>query len=214
MLLSHEHHFIFVHIAKTAGSSVQQALEPFADRMPTGRWSRILSKAGVVTDPQHTYWPKHADYRYVRKRLGADAYDGMFSFAFVRNPWELLVSYYHFIQRESEHHRHRKIARLGSFEDYVDYEIHRNKAFQTPSIYDEQDQLQVNFVGRFETLATDFGKICRTIGIEAGLPHVNASRHADYRELYTPAIRNKVARHWRRDIELLNYSFDGDGNRA
>ncbi len=207
MLVSHEHNFIFVHIAKTAGSSIQDALEPFADRMPGDRWSRFKSKAGIVTNPESTYWPKHADYRFVRKRLGSEAYDRMFTFAFVRNPWDLLVSSYHYIQRNQEHHRNAKIGRLESFDDYIDYEIRRNKAFQTPGIYDDNDQPMVNFIGHFENLAEDFSTVCGKIGISAELPHVNASLHASYQDLYTTALRDKVASFWRRDIELLEYSF-------
>jgi len=209
MLISHEHQFLFVHIPKTAGSSIQNALTPFASEMPKDRWSRIRSKMGWIKSPQEFYLPKHATYCYAEERLGSELYQKMFKFSFVRNPWDLLVSYYSYIQKNTAHHRHQQIAAMKDFEEYVDYEIARNKASQWSVIFDPSGQMKIDHLGRFETLEKDFLQICAKIGIKASLPHVNASRHRSYQDFYTPELRDKVARHWAKDIDLLGYSFEG-----
>jgi len=39
-------------------------------------------------------------------------------------------------------------------------------------------------VGRDETLAQDFKHICRELNISTSLPHLNRSRHRDYRSFF------------------------------
>lgn len=37
MLVSHSHRFVFVHIPKTAGTSITQILEPYCEKAPDNR---------------------------------------------------------------------------------------------------------------------------------------------------------------------------------
>ena len=208
MLISHSHRFVFVHIPKTAGTSLTRALAPFSNPNPDKRFDKIKSKLGYVSDPASFYLPKHADYRYAEKRLGKEAYDQFYKFAFVRNPWDLLVSYYAYIQKKEDHHRRKKVSPMSDFSAYLDYEISRNKAFQYKMICNEKKEIQVDFVGRFESLASDFDKIADHLGIEASLPHINTSKHRPYQEAYTPELRDRVAEHWKDDIEIFGYQFD------
>jgi hypothetical protein len=76
-----------------------------------------------------------------------------YKFAFVRNPWDLMVSYYHFIQSRPEHHRNPKVQSLDSFEEYLAYEIKQDKISQTRFLMDANGELLVDYVGRCEGLA-------------------------------------------------------------
>jgi len=98
---------------------------------------------------------------------------------------------------------------MGSFEEYLWWEIARNKAFQKPFITDADGNLIVDFIGRYERLQDDFAEVCNRLGISATLPHSNKTRHRDYRTYYDSRTIELVADHWRDDIELLGYTFDG-----
>jgi hypothetical protein len=217
MLLSHTHAFAFVHVPKTAGSSVQLALRRHATR-PDDHWAnRWLARCGIPVN-RFAPWPStkfrpHASAAVLRAWLPPDVFDSLFKFAFVRNPWDLLVSYWHYLQREPGHRRGRIARSLPSFAAYIDYEIRRGRFSQTGMLCDRDGRLLVDFVGHYESLAGDFAFICRRIGIEATLPRVNVGRRTDYREMYTPALAGRVAEAFAGDIERFGYEFD-DGFRG
>jgi hypothetical protein len=153
-------------------------------------------------------FPEHVTALTVKRCLSAGLYSGLFKFAFVRNPWDRLVSRYSYLLRSENHPRHRLIKTMN-FEDYLHWEIRRGKMSQHTYVCDRRGKLIVDFIGRFERLHEDFSKICERLQLRAELPKANASSHRDYREYYTPATRELVAKNFQRDIQLFGYDFDG-----
>jgi hypothetical protein len=149
----------------------------------------------------------------VKNCLPAEAYSRLFKFAFVRNPWDRLVSRYSYLLRNENHHRHAFVKKLGNFENYVKWEIARGM-FQHIYVCGADGKLIVDFIGYFERLREDFAQVCVRLNVQAQLPQANTSSHQDYRTYYTPALRDLVAKHFRRDIELFGYDFDGLISRA
>lgn len=218
MLMSHRHGFAFVHVAKTGGSSISTALARYADRVDDYWANRWLARIGIRVNHYAPYrlrkFRPHTPADILRANLPPGVFDGLFTFAFVRNPWDLLVSYWHFLRDADDHashasHRRRKMARLPDFEAYVRYEVRRGKVSQSRMVADRRGRLLVDFLGRFESLATDFEFVCRRIGVEATLGRVNASRRRDYREYYTPSLVAMVRDHFAEDIERFGYDFEG-----
>ncbi|MDH4108866.1 MAG: sulfotransferase family protein [Gammaproteobacteria bacterium] len=209
MLLSISHRFIFVHVNKAAGTSMIAALEQFGHNPPTDPLSKGLAKVGLVRDYRRRYFPVHTTASQLRRQLPAEVWDGFFKFAFVRNPWDWLVSTYHYLGTTKAHRHHRRVSAMGSFGEYVDWEIERARRSQSGFVC-EDDGVIVDYIGRFETLADDYEEICRRIGVKAPpLPHVNRTVHRGYREMYDDALIARVAEHWRFDIELFGYEFNG-----
>jgi hypothetical protein len=215
MVVSHSHRFAFIHVPKTGGSSISHALRPFRDGVMRFWMNRWLDRVGIhvnyVAPHRWKRFRLHTPASVLHRQLPADVYDGLFTFAFVRNPWDLLVSSYHFITSTPQHHRRRRTVRLDSFERYVDYEIRRGKLVQSRMLCDRQGRLLVDYVGRFESLHDDFAEVCRRIGVTTTLPHVNRSRaegRRDYRDYYTPALAAHVATHFAEDVERFGYRFD------
>lgn len=207
MVISKEHNFLFVHVPKTAGTSLTKALAPYGDPNPTDRLSKIRSYLNLVSKNDPIYFPIHSTWEYAQKRLGTEQYEKMFTFAFVRNPWDRLVSYYHYVLKNPRHHRHEKVNNLEDFNAYVDFEIKRNKFSQAELLVDKNGDLKVDFIGQLENLSEDFQYICDKIGIQCELPHVNQSSHKKYQELYDEESTEKVAQHWANEIKLFSYSF-------
>jgi hypothetical protein len=213
MILSYSSGFLFVHIEKAAGSSIQEALLPLANVPPNSRLRRRLAWLGPLNRAGGLYralqFGEHATADDVKRCLPADAYAALFKFAFVRNPWDRLVSRYAHLLRSKDRNRHGFISRLGKFEDFLQWEIQRESAKQFHYVTDAQGKRIVDFIGHYETLAEDFAKVCARLKIQAELPHANVSDHRDYRTYYTPETRGFVAKQLQRDIEMFGYDFDG-----
>lgn len=212
MLLSYSHKFIFVHIPKTAGSSVTVALGAVAHRPQRLLVNRGLKRLGFGANrfgPHPWKWfRQHEPAAVMKKHLPAEIFGGFFKFAFVRNPWDQLVSYYHWIKQTPAHGRHQQV-RAMSFAEYLRYETSREKFSQQSFITDRDGRLLVDFVGRFERLADDFRFVCNQLGLAPPLAHAKKSDRGDYREYYTPPDIELVKEHFRSDIERFGYSFEG-----
>lgn len=212
MLISHRHRFAFIHVPKTAGSSVAFALWPHADHADDYWANRWLDRIGIHVNHYAPYRRKkfrtHTSAAILQRQLPADVFADLFKFAFVRNPWDLLVSSYHYLLEQQGHHRGRSARRLRSFADYAAYEIHRGKMSQSAMLTGHDGRLLVDFLGRFESLASDFAFVCRRIGLEASLPRANTTRHRDYRSYYDDRLAEAVGRFFAADAERFGYGFD------
>jgi hypothetical protein len=219
MLLSHKYRFLFVHIAKTGGTSVRAALsfrkwtDPY--QIPQFICSRLSSlthhRLGVK-------FPRHAKAVAAKEMLPREFFDSLFKFAFVRNPWDLQVSSFHHIRRERPH----LLAHVEDFEQFLRWKLDPERPYhyiidtsielQSDYLIDLKGNTIVDFIGHYENLVEDFNEACRRIGIAPPqLPHRRkATDRDDYRRYYTDETAELVARHFARDIEMLDYRFDGD----
>lgn len=218
MLLSLKYKFLFVHIAKTGGTSVRDSLrrykwtDPY--RIPQFLCSRISGMTGHKIGAK---FPRHAKVIAAQEMLPREVFEGLFKFAFVRNPWDLQVSSYHHLKRE----RPQLIAQLDGFESFLQWKLdparppqyHADMSTELQSEYlvDLNGQLIVDFVGRYENFSQDFEEACRRIGIACPrLQHTRkaSDRQKDYRTYYTDTTAEMVARHYRRDLDFFGYRFD------
>jgi hypothetical protein len=207
MLLSYHKKFLFVHIFKTAGTSIANSLRPYCYRphsMRPSNWMAFLS----------TNWKKihrvpikkHATASEIRTLIAPEIFDSAFKFTFVRNPWDWQVSLYHYILDHPENRGHEETKAMGSFRNFV-FSREKSKFTQTACLVDGSNSLLVDFVGRFEHIEEDFQTICSKVGIAAKLPHINKSKRTCYRDYYDAEIRDLTARLYSEDIERFGYTF-------
>jgi hypothetical protein len=98
---------------------------------------------------------------------------------------------------------------LGGVEPFVQWACTTGKiSSQADMLCDEQDNLIVDFVGRFESLSEDFQRICDRLRISVVLPHTNKSNYGYYRSYYNSRMCELVADACRKDIDLFGYTFD------
>lgn len=74
-------------------------------------------------------------------------------------------------------------------------------------ICDDDGEVLVDFVGRFENLESDFNRISDQIGISNQLPHINKTTHTKYRDYYNDETKDLVRSIALRDIEMFDYKF-------
>ena len=210
MLISDSHEFIFLRVRKVASTSMKAILLPLCIPGPQGRLAHIKSRARLEWD-YHKYASRaHDDIRAVQKRRPAEKFDRYFKFAFVRNPWERLVSEYEFLLERPEHGRHARVKKLGGFKQFIHMQIPRSDAYQVNMLCNRQGKLLMDFVGKLENLQSDWQIVCERIGIPyQSLPRKNVTKHRRrYQEYYDDEGRQLVAEHWAREIELFEYNFD------
>jgi hypothetical protein len=214
MLISDSKGFLFVHVQKTAGSSIRKVLDPFAVHPSRSLLNKLMSRLHLQRDFRRFYFRPHARLRLAEQVIPPARFARLFKFAFVRNPWDRLVSWYSFILQNPDHRRHRLVVELGSFEAYVHFEIERDKISQYDMLAGRDGEIRLDFVGRFENLREDVGHVFERLGVEAELPREKVSRHAAYPTFYTPETVELVRRHWSKDIETFGYQFEGEPGAA
>lgn len=217
MLLSNKYNFLFVHIAKTGGTSVRAALEGLRWRDPSYYPMWLCSKLSRLMGHRiASKLPRHAKVIAAQEMLPHDYFAGLFKFAFVRNPWDLQISSFHHIRRERPEFLQGKTEFIDFLKWKFDperpwqYHIDTSIELQSDYVIDLHGKVIVDFIGRYENLQQDFATVCERIGVEPiVLPHKRkASDRSDYRGYYSAETRALVADYFRRDIELFGYTFD------
>lgn len=212
MPISKQHKCLFIHIPKTGGTSIETALEMFYSWKleNTEALFGLIQSKELLAKGFLSHYLQHLTLRQVLA-LQANS-DELFSFTFVRNPWDRIVSTYHNIDPNLIECATAVGIELRNlpFDEFLARVLnfpHIHLLDQYQFIVDENEQLMVDFLGRFESLETDFDKICQHLNITACLPHKNQSTHLDYRRYYTKATRDLVAVRYQKDIALFQYSF-------
>lgn len=209
MLISDSHKFIFLRMRKVASTSMQAILRPLCIPVPEGGLARIKSRARLEWDYHHYVPRAHEKILTVKRRMPAKKFESYFKFAFVRNPWERLVSEYEFILSRPEHGRYKRVSGLKGFNEFIHMQIPRPDAYQLNLLSDRKGALLMDFVGHLENLDRDWQSVCEQIGIaHQALPHKNVTKRKPYQAYFDQQSIQLVAKHWAREIELFGYDFE------
>lgn len=189
-----------------------------------------ISLRATGGDPHGVRWPTAE----ITSSHPGPLFPGLFTFAFVRNPWDRLVSCYcDKIQGEVDGYTYFTIrpgvanclARFDafvpgmSFADFVaavasirDEDADGHFRSQHTFVTDEEGKIGVDFLGRFERLAEDFHFVRERIGLPRNaLPWLQkARRAARYTDFYDKETRQIVGERFRQDIETFGYEFGTD----
>ncbi len=204
---------LFLWVPKCAGMSIYKALVKYGcarDKWltPTGRFSN----RGVVT-----FGHVNVLQLIERRTVARDYFENAFKFGFVRNPFDRLVSLFHYLRTLGGD----GVPEDMSFEEFcgkvdrgehlpVGLYNHKGLNQCNPMVdwlTDPHGKSIADFVGRFETLHDDFRKVCDVIGIGNDLPHENRTDHRPYRHYYTENSRAIVERVYRQDLDTFGYEF-------
>ena len=205
-MISHKHKCIFIHIPKTAGTSIHRI------------FNYTIPKPYV--DDQNR---ERDHFTAVDYRENMSNYNEYFKFTLTRNPWDKLVSEYLFFKRGSEVYKHQ-LPRIIDTKNITFTEFivklqntnfngysHYDKSHYIPQVdymLDENYNKIIDFIGKFENLQEDINIICDKIGLaQKKLPHINKTEHKYYTEYYNNETREIVAEKYAKDIEYFGYKF-------
>jgi len=220
MLISYRQNFIFIHNYKVAGTSITKSLKDIAIINPSNLHfiNSISEKNKYLKSVNHIITNKfglldhfhhHASALEVKNKVPSELWNRCFKFSFVRNPWDLQVSLYHYMKRimTPQHFQYEIFKQINTFEDYIEWRINEDLHLQKEMICDEEGNPILDFVGKFENLNSDYTKIIKKIGFKGKLPHFNKTNHKNYRKYYNEKTKRKIAEYYQEDIKLFNYKF-------
>jgi chondroitin 4-sulfotransferase 11 len=203
---------IFVHIPKCGGQSVSATLRKL-DGSPE-LISYCKDDDFLANFKIKNRWLNHCKAMELKLIVGESKFNHLFKFSFVRNPWDQMVSYYHYQLNEfktSEQFRNDwpRISEIfhssSSFKEWLKNGIYVEP--QSEFLIDKDNQLIVDFVGKFENIKSDFKIVCKNLGVNLELLHLNQTTHEKYRNYYDDETYNLILNHFKVDIELFNYSI-------
>jgi hypothetical protein len=228
-------------VPKASSTSIQFALLPLFDYDLDEETLGKLKKKTAVTDKGIPVLAKGISFHGVHELFGlsphrigkahflagmSKEYHRYFKFAFVRNPWDRLVSCYM-----------SKIVMGGpglKMRNYGDISLSRDMTFKEFAeavcrIPDEESDphfrsqhivicddspgkgILADFVGRFENLEEDFGIVAKRLGLEINLPETVSSADLkglrSYRDFYDERLAEIVGERYRDDAKVFGYSF-------
>jgi hypothetical protein len=185
-MINHEHKFLFLHLPKTGGTSINKFFNDTFDN-----------------NERHFGHPYLSEYIYDKKTDKHSNLNDYFKFTIVRNPYDRLVSAFFYIKEDSEFpfdisFRKKWKLKDDTFESFVKEKlpiILANKDTR-PRHFKPQVEFGttgLDYIGSFNTMQDDMNIICNKIGIERqDLPHLNSSIHKSYTEYYNEELSDIV----------------------
>lgn len=200
MIISKSKKFLFAAYNKTGTTSIENALQPYNSSILHLKL-RLMHK--MYNKDKRMF--KHVRPLYIKELLGDAEWQSYFTFSFVRNPWSRAVSLYYYHKKNPDKY---PLAQK-SFEEWVGGGgTGTIRKSMSEFVSDDNGNMILDYVGKFENLHQDFEKICQQIGLSGiELPHLNKSTNNSYRDLYNDRTMKIVADWSKRDIEAFGYEF-------
>ena len=203
MIISHKYKFIFIRVPKTASTSIQFALGKicgpkdivtyFKEQIP-GHKSRNYEGFGP-----------HTPARKIKREIKPEIWNNYFKFAFERNPFDKMISSYS-RKTSIDHYQ-------GSFKQFC-LDCSEGK-WNFPlgfRMYTIKGELSVDFIGKYETLNSDFEFVRNKLGLPPmELTHEKGDYRKDkshYSTFYDDESRKIVEKHYSREINFFGYKFE------
>ena len=194
LVISENRKFIWPRIAKVANTSIYKGNIRKYDKMAFSSKSK-------------------SNKEEIKKIIDTQSLKGYFTFTFVRNPWDRLVSCYTYMQGQA---RGNNMIGNMDFKDFI-YAVINNpyghyKLYEhsRPQIdyFCKDGKIIIDYIGRFENLQKDWGYVANIINVPPELPVMNKSvKRLKYPKYYTKETMEMVGKHYEQEIDLLEYKF-------
>ena len=195
-----ERKLLFLHIPKTGGRSIQKCVF-----------------GGIKGNP-------HRRALSLRNKIKSEFSDYLI-FSFVRNPWERLVSLYHYLKNgfgnTSQDRELTERVGMLSFEEFaanpaitaelVDFRKEEMRSMLIPQVdylFDDSGRWLPTFLGRFEQIQEDMNRLCALVGAKTGFGHLNGSEHEAYQMYYSDELIQAVGKYYENDVRMFGYTFE------
>lgn len=235
-MISHQHKYLFVHIPKVAGESIERYLLEVLGLTWSDRAGFLIRRN---LDPNlgpprlaHLLASEYLKYGYLKQ----PDFKKYFKFSFVRNPWDRLVSEFFFNHVGYMDFKSFILKTFPTTKDddyYTGSDKYRHVIPQYDFLHDEQGDILVEYVGRYESLNSDFAEVCRRLNLPVlplkivnSFKQIIASRvlaqeklktgqkvdtlKPHYSRFYDAETREWVEDMYSKDINTFNYCFESD----
>jgi len=201
-MISFQKRFLFVHIPKTAGNSIQTILRHYSeDEIVALRAEQDGIERFGLRNPNYKI-KKHSTLAEYRAALGEARFRDLYKFTCVRNPWDRMVSYYfgttQLVETWDRKEFRKLILRALSVRDYLQLDQGEADPFSN-----------LDYIMRFENLADDFRAVSARLGIrDAPLPQYNRSSREHYSKYYDAELCELIRKRFAPEIDRFGYAFE------
>lgn len=216
MLVSHPKKFIYIKTVKTAGTSIEVALQENCVA-PDFEFSGIKTGAiesdfGIVgargSGVTGEKWYNHMPALKIRDNLPEEVWEGYFKFCNIRNPWDKTVSWFHFKHPEIKKNGEDEIVQ--AFRSWLDGQAGRDIGRDTSIYFIDGTPVCDDYI-RYETLADDYHRICEKLGLrEHPVPKLKTLQRGKaiaYQKYYDAALRDSIGELYSQEIARFGWSF-------
>jgi hypothetical protein len=216
MIISRARKYIFVHIPKTGGTALSLALEARAarDDVLIGDTPKARARKGRLKGVKTAgrLW-KHSTLADVAGLVSDDEVAGFFTLTLVRNPWDRMVSYYHWLRDQRFAHPAVGLAKALEFGAFLHHPQTQASLRMWPYgayLRDGRGVERCRLFARLEHLDTDIAPFEAHLGFRlTPLPRANESaRLRDWRRYYADTDAALVAELCAEDITRFGYGFN------
>jgi hypothetical protein len=202
-MLSEKHNFLFLHLPKTAGNSIQERLKVYSEDKIVCLNDIQDGLERFEVRNQFSGIHKHSSLSEYQEVLPEVLFKKLFIFTTIRNPWERMVSFYF-----SPHRGVKKWVRN-------DFIALVNQALTLPALLSIESSAaksmwyeNVDFIIKFEQLEADFQKVCQYLQLSyESLSVRNKSMRSVYSEYYDQELIDLVAKKFEQEISYGQYTF-------
>lgn len=191
--LFQEQKVIFIHIPKAGGTSVAGQL--------------FGKRAGHSTAIQFM------------DVLGKEVFQSLFSFSVVRNPYDRIVSAYHYARQGGGTEggiRHLPVYDSESFSSFgcfvkdwlIKQDILLSELIFRPQyqfICNDHNEIMLDWVGKIEKPTEIEAIILERLGRKIKIDKRNTSKRKDFQDYYTPELKELVYKVYQQDFEIFGY---------
>ena len=196
MPISFEHKFIFVHIPKNGGTSINKLFD-------LEHKKNLFITKNTIKENGISYAPQHLTAKLLKKHnISKDFFEEYFKFAFTRNPYDRVLSEFFWEGGNTEDEFHEWI---NSYYNVIDRD---HKLSQYEYLYDDKGKLLVDFVGRLENIEVDFKKVLSTLKLPMKSPlHENKKKKKNINKAkyLTKETKAKIYDIYEIDFQTFNY---------
>ena len=202
LMISFQKRFLFVHVPKTAGNSIQSVLRGYSEEeLVALRGEQDGVERFGLRNPKYKI-KKHSTLAEYRAALGETEFGDLYKFACVRNPWDRMISLYFTPTQNTAVWDRKKfskvIVKALAVSDYLRLNERDKDPFEN-----------VNYTIRFENLTDDFRAVCTALDIPPTiLPRYNRSNREHYSKYYDDELRELVRERFGPEIERFGYMFE------
>ncbi len=206
-MISHQHECIFVHIPKCGGTSIEDIIWPMP-RNESDLWKGLINE---YENKYQTGGLQHLKGCQILQEVGKNVYEKYYKFSFIRNPWDKAVSQYAYMQNRKDLMDFIGMKNGASFKKYLEL-IQKKKHVQWEEQYkfilDDNGELMVDFLGRFERFNEDVLKVLKKFGIDVNeIPHSMKSKRKSYDSYYDSESMEMLQSIYKVDIGTFGYTF-------